>query len=217
MRVVDTEINSLTVGRIAMSIFEQIANTMQYQLHTATYNPEAEKFAKEKAQASQSEIDSKNKAEEDKKKKEELDAQQKLKEQQEEAKRQAEKENSTFSIFRLIGTIAGTFFGILFIFCLFFLAILGASLATNLNLYHSAPYRIFYAIYGFLFFFLVIPYVLGYRWFWKGKRPKFYSLIPMIPYHLDNRWAALLFSWLSYRPDDQIECLKEWIKERDGH
>ena len=192
-------------------------NTVQYQFHAATYNPEAEKFAREKALADKKQVEANAKAVEVQKEKAEQDAKKLEKKQKREQAKQNEIEQKTFSFTRLFGTVAGTFFGIFIIFCLFFLAVLGSSMATNLNIYHSAPFRIFYAIYGFLFFFLVIPYVLGYRWFWKGKRPKFYSLIPIIPYHLDNQWAALLFSWLSYRPDDQIECLKEWIKERDEH
>jgi len=119
-----------------------------------------------------------------------------------------------FSIMRLLGNILGTTISILTVFLLVVFGVFGSSLGTNLNVHLSAPYRVLYAIYGFVFFFLVIPYVLLYRWWWKGKQPRFYSLIPLIPYHIDNYYVGILLSWMSYRPDDQIESLKEWQLEQ---
>jgi len=119
-----------------------------------------------------------------------------------------------FSISRLLGKILGTTVSILVVFLLIVLGVFGSSLATNLNVYHTAPYRILYAIYGFVFFFLVIPYVLLYRWWWKGKQPRFYSLIPLVPYHFDNYYTGIVLSWMSYKPDDRIESLKEWRIEQ---
>jgi len=121
-----------------------------------------------------------------------------------------QKFNPTGMILQII-TIVAIIVGV---FLLVFLGIFGASLATNLNLYRSAPFRVLYMIYGFIFCFLVIPYVLLYRWWWKGKRPLFYAFIPLVPYHFDNYYAGQLFSWMSYRPDDQIASLKEWEKEQ---
>lgn len=119
-----------------------------------------------------------------------------------------------FSIMRLLGNILGTTISMLTVFLLVVFGIFGSSLATNLNLYHTAPYRVLYAIYGFVFFFVVIPYVLLYRWWWKGNQPRFYSLIPLVPYHFDNYYAGILLSWMSYKPDDRIESLKEWRHEQ---
>ena len=124
----------------------------------------------------------------------------------------AKKEN--FSVVNMIGQIIGIVFQIVSAFLILVFMVYGSSLATNLNLYHSAPYRVLYAIYGFLFFFAVIPYCLLYRGWWKGKKARFYSLIPLVPYHFDNRWAGILFSWMSYKPDDRIEALKEWELEK---
>jgi len=122
-------------------------------------------------------------------------------------------ERNEFSISRLVGKILGTTVSMLTVFLLVVFGVFGSSLATNLNLYHTAPYRVLYAIYGFVFFFLVIPYVLLYRWWWKGKQPRFYSLIPLVPYHFDNYYAGILLSWMSYKPDDRIDSLKEWRLE----
>lgn len=123
-----------------------------------------------------------------------------------------ESEREYFSIGQVISKAFGIAGIIIGAFLLVALGILGASLATNLNVYRTVAFRVLYAIYGFLGFFVVIPYVLGYRWYWKGKRPKFYALLPLVPYHFDNRWAAMLLSWTSFQPDAQIDCLKEWQK-----
>jgi len=87
------------------------------------------------------------------------------------------------------------------------LGIFGASLATNINVYKPLPYRILYLIYGFVFFFVVIPYVLLWRWLYQKKQPRFYALFPIIGMHLDNPTTAALFSWLSFKPDADMELL----------
>ena len=102
--------------------------------------------------------------------------------------------------------------GYLGIFLIFTSMMLGASLAVNLNIYKNWAFRIVYAFYGAIFCAIVIPYVLFYRWAWLGKRPKFYSLIPLFPYHWNSRFAQILLGWISYRPDADIELLREWEK-----
>jgi hypothetical protein len=116
----------------------------------------------------------------------------------------------TFSVaglFKDLGIYLGSFLGV---FLLGTTMLLGSSLATNLNVYKHWSFRLLYAIYGAVFSFLVIPYVLGYRWFWLGKRPKFYSLIPLFPYHWNNRLVQILLGWISFRPDEDILALREW-------
>jgi cation transport ATPase len=193
-----------------MGVLDQLSNTVVYQIHKATYDPEAENYAVKVAKQKESEAAATVAA-----KKAEADAAEKKKmaeaAEAEKAKTEAEqKERETFDSERLIGRVFGTVGTILLVFLVLAFGVFGASLATNLNLYRSAPFRILYAIYGFLFFWIVIPYVLLYRWWWQGQRPRFYALLPIIPYHLDHPWAALLFSWLSYKPDDRIAALKEW-------
>jgi len=98
------------------------------------------------------------------------------------------------------------------LFLIFVSMMLGASLAVNLNIYKNWAFRLLYAVYGAIFCAIVIPYVLGYRWAFLGKKPKFYSLIPLFPYHWDSRVMQILFGWISYRPDDDIYNLLEWEK-----
>jgi cation transport ATPase len=204
-----------------MSLLERVWNKIQYVVHEKTYDAKAEEFARKKKQRDEEEqarvkkaVEDKKRAEEEAKKKEAEDAKQKS----EAAKRlQAENERgerNNFDVWRLVGRIYGTAVGIVTSFLVIAAGIWGASLATNLNLYRAWPYRILYAVYGFLFFFITIPYTMAYRWWWKGKKPRYYALIPLVPYHFDHPFTAFFLSWLSFRPDDQIDCLKEWEKEQ---
>ena len=193
-----------------MSLFEQLSNKASYLIHSATYDPEAEKFAKEKKAKADADAAALAKAKADGDAAAVAAAQKKKEENEAAAKEAEEKERGTFDIGRAIGRALGTVMQIVSIFLVIILGVYGSSLATNLNVYQDWPVRVLYAIYGLFFFWLVIPYVLGYRWYWKGIRPRFYALIPLVPYHFDNYYAAMLFSWMSYKPDDVIADLKEW-------
>jgi len=180
-------------------LIKQLKNTINYQLHKATYNPDAEEFAKQ---------------------------------QQEQAKEEPAEEIAVpevpkpalptvdlsgappepedmnkFSVNRLFKRAADVTLKIVKVFVLIALILFGASLATNLNVYRDLPYRIFYAIYGGVFFFVVIPYVLLWRWAYQGKRPKFYGLLPIIDFELTNPILATLFTWMTFQPDDEMYAL----------
>jgi hypothetical protein len=116
-------------------------------------------------------------------------------------------ERNNFSVKRMFKRAFGVTMNILHIFLFIALGIFGASLATNLNVYRGWPYRVLYALYGFVFFFVVIPYVLLWRWAYLKKRPRFYSLIPIIGAPFENRIAATLLSWLTFEPDDEMAFL----------
>ena len=122
----------------------------------------------------------------------------------------AEALRSEFSIGGLIADTMKWVAGYFTTFLLFLAVLVGASLATNLNIYRNWAYRLLYAIYGGGFFFIVIPYVLLYRWAWLGKRPRFYSILPLVPYHWDGAVGQLFLSWLSFRPDTIVYDLEEW-------
>jgi hypothetical protein len=191
-----------------MGLLENITNKIQYELSTLGYDPNAEKFAKEKQQKEAKEALRKERES----KEQEL---QKVEEEARKAKEKADKERleqnaNEMSITPMITSMVGTSFSIVSIGLLIGIGILGASLATNLNVYREWTYRLYYLVYGFLFSPIVILYVYLYRWWWKGKRPRFYALFPLVPYRLNHPWTAQFFSWLSYRPDDQVDALKEW-------
>lgn len=127
-----------------------------------------------------------------------------------EANVEAERDN--FSIGRFFSKMfkyAITIFLILFIL---FVVGLGGSFAVNLNVYKPIPYKILYAIYGILFSFIVIPYTLLYRWAYLGKKPQFYSFMPMIPRFFVYRPTQFLLGWLTYKPDAKMWDLQEWRK-----
>ena len=117
------------------------------------------------------------------------------------------KERATFSTKRLFNRAFGVLEKVLRIFFWIALAVFGSSLATNLNVYRDWPYRLLYAIYGAVFFFVVIPYVLLWRWAYQKKRPRFYALIPIIGSPIENHFLAVLLSWFTFKTDDEAAML----------
>ncbi len=195
-----------------MDLLQNISDQVSYQVHKLTYNPEAEQYAAS-VKAAQEANDSALKAQQaatDKKKA----AKEAKAKQLEETKQAAEEAaKNEFNLGRFIGKVLGTIVIILFYFLLFAGAIYGAHLATNLNIYRAWPYRLLYAIYGFLFFPIVILYVLGYRFWWLGEKPRFYALLPMIPYFIKSPVLAFFFSWLSFKPDKYMDHGMKWNPE----
>lgn len=193
-----------------MSYFEQLMNSTKYALHKAVYNPEAEKYAQQQKLAAEKEKKSaeqtKVQTEEEKRKAAEAAAA-----AAETAERERiEKERSEFSFSRLFGRILTVILQIVGIALLIGLAVYGSSLAVNLNVYKSAPYRVIYAIWGFLFFWVVIPYVWLYRRFWLKKTPRFYAILPLVPYHFNHWFMNKFFDWITFNPEE-VDELKEWL------
>jgi hypothetical protein len=83
-------------------------------------------------------------------------------------------------------------------------------MAVNLNVHKPLAYKILYTIYGFLFGFIVIPYVLLYRWWLMGHKPVYYGYLPLIPRFFINPTVQFLLGWLTYKPEKSIESLEEW-------
>jgi hypothetical protein len=121
-----------------------------------------------------------------------------------------EKMKDEFSVTRLLGNATSYAVAIAMITLFLFICMIGSSMAVNLNIYKSYPYKLLYTIYGFLFAIIVVPYVVGYRWLYKGKRPKYYGFLPFIPRYFTNHYVQMLFGWLTYRPDEHIWDLQEW-------
>jgi hypothetical protein len=193
-----------------MNVLSNLQDKLAYGLHSLTYDPAAEEYAASKRAAEEAAAA----AAKAKTQKEaaELTAKEKEVAEKERAAKEAKEraERSQFSFGRFFGKVTGTVFTILLVFLAVVGCFYGAHLATNLNLYRSWPYRLLYAVYGFVFFPVVILYVLGYRWWWKGKKPRYYALLPLIPYYINHPLLASFFSWLSYKPDDAIEAYQEW-------
>jgi uncharacterized membrane protein YdbT with pleckstrin-like domain len=177
-----------------------LQNTIAYNVHKAVYNPEAQAYAEQQAKvgaAAKAKADAATAAKAKAEAKATADAKAAA---DAEAAKKAEEERGTFSGGRMIQRSLSLAMKILLGFLIVSLGILGASLATNLNAYKPLPFRILYFFYGLLGFFIVIPYVLFWRWAYKGLRPEFYGLFPIIQGVFTHPVGAFLFSWLCYRP-----------------
>ena len=193
-----------------MSLLSNLQDKLAYTVHSLTYDPEAERYAESKRAALEAE-DAARKAKQQKEAKEQAAAEQKTAEEARRAKEAEDrKARSEFRTGRFLATVFGTIGTILLAFFAIAGGVYGAHLATNLNIYRSWPYRLLYAIYGFLFFPVVIVYVLGYRWWWKGRKPRYYALLPLIPYFINQPLLSMLLSWMTYKPDDVMDALHEW-------
>jgi hypothetical protein len=88
-------------------------------------------------------------------------------------------EDSQINIQRLISKIVSITITFLSIALVGWGAFLGASYSTNLNIYRSFWYRVFYAFYGALFCFIVVPYEIIYKKWWLKIQLPLYGYIPL--------------------------------------
>jgi len=195
-----------------MDFVSQLSNSVTYSLHQATYNPEAEAYTKEQAKKAEAE----KKATLKKAEQETANKEQAEKEAKEavmkEAAAKTEAERSTFSIYRLLSRIVGYMFAVVLILGCIALACVGASYATNLNVYRPLPQRIFYAIYGFAFWIPVVLYSGIYREWWLQKPSIKYGPLPLFDQPFEYPLLQMLFGWTTFIPDDRMENLKEWTQ-----
>lgn len=129
------------------------------------------------------------------------------------------KEDKTQDKFELGSLLYNTLsytFTVMMTLLFFFILSLGSSMAVNINVHKPLAYKILYAIYGFLFGFIVIPYVLLYRWWLKGHKPVYYGYLPLIPRFFINPTVQFLLGWLTYKPEKSIESLEEWRHHGTG-
>jgi len=103
-------------------------------------------------------------------------------------------EDNQINIPRLIGTIT-KYLGIaLLLVILCWGGFLGACYSTNLNIYRSFEFRLYYAIYGALFWIFVVPYELVYQKWWLGKKAELHGYIPLVEGPITNwSWVGKTF------------------------
>jgi len=112
------------------------------------------------------------------------------------------KEDNKIIISRLIKKIVSITLRILFYVLIGFGCFLGASYATNLNIYRSFSFRVFYAIYGALFFIFVVPYELIYKKWLLGESLPMYGYIPLMEGPVE-KWSWIgqnIFFFFEKRP-----------------
>ena len=190
-----------------MDFVSQLGNSVVYNLHQATYNPEAEAYSKEQADKAAAE------------KKEKEAAEQKATQEKEaaaaaakEKAAAAEKESlKTFSLLRLLYKVVVYGFYALLAIGLLASCLYGASYATNVNVYQTFQGRLWCAIYGFLFGIPVTAYAL-YRWF-NGHNDPYFSILPLFKAEETSLTVRNNFSFLVFEEtpnQSQITGLKEW-------
>jgi hypothetical protein len=199
---------------MSVSLWESLGNKISYEVQQYVVDPQADEYAAKKKAAEDAAASAERKRKEIEASAAAAPKPATAEEQMaaEKARQEAAAKNE-FSGKRLVKTIFGTIVSVLFTIAIFAGAIYGACLAVNLNIYRTWPYRLLYAIYGFIFFPLVIIYVLGYRWWWLERKPIIYSTLPLIPYRMTVPWMEMTLGWLTYRPDDIVETLQEWNPE----
>jgi hypothetical protein len=193
-----------------MDFVSQLSNSVAYSLHQATYSPEAEAYAKESvvkkdaaetaAAAAEAKAKADAAAKETAKKAAEAAA----------AAKQAEAERATFSPMRLASKILGYLFVTVLIVGCIALACVGASYATNLNVYRPLPQRLFYAVYGFAFWIPVVLYCGLYREWWQQKPSIRYAGLPLFDQPFESPFLQTVFGWTTFAPDERVRDLEEW-------
>jgi len=190
-----------------MDFVSQLGNSVVYNLHQATYNPEAEAYSKE--QAGKAAAEKKEKEAAALKAKQEKDAAEAVAAAK--AAKEDEESQKTFSALRFLYKMMKYGFYASLIIGLLATCLYGASYATNLNVYQTWQARIWCAIYGFLFGIPVTLYAF-YRWF-NGHVDPYFSVLPLFKAEevsptVKNNFGFLVFEETPNK--SQITGLKEW-------
>jgi len=189
-----------------MDFASQLSNSVAYSLHSATYNPEAEEYAKKQEKVTK---EKQAKEEADKKAKEEA-AKKAQAAAEKKAKQEAEEARKTFSISRLVGRVFKYTFYAMIVVCLVFMSVASASYAVNLNLYRPWYQRLFYAVYGFFFSFLSFPYIVLYRRWWLGHTLPNYGVMPLFERGEASGFVQSFLPFLTFVADEHVNDMMEW-------
>jgi hypothetical protein len=190
-----------------MDFVSQLGNSVVYNLHQATYNPEAEAYSKE--QADKAAVAKKEKEAAEQKATQEKEAAAVA--AKEKAAKAEEESRKTFSASRLLYKMVVYGFYAFLVVGLFSSGFYGASYATNLNVYQTFQGRLWCAVYGFLFGIPVTAYAF-YRWF-NGHVDPYFSALPLFKAEetsltMKNNFGFLVFEETPNQ--SQIKALKEW-------
>ena len=198
-----------------MDFASQLSNSISYSLHSATYNPEAEEYAKKQEKETkekQAKEEAEKKAKEEAAKKAQAAAEEKVKQEAEEARK-------TFSVTRLLGRVFKYTFYAMIVVCLVFMSVASASYAVNLNLYRPWYQRFFYAVYGFFFPFLSFPYIVLYRRWWLGHTLPNYGVMPLFEREEASGFVQSFLPFLTFVADEHVNDTMEWesFSGQEGH
>jgi hypothetical protein len=189
-----------------MDFVNQLSNSVAYSVHTATYNPEAEQYAKQ--QQDDKEANQAAKAAADKKQVEAEAAKKAADEAK--AKQVADEERRTFSMSRLLSRVFRYTMYAAFVVGLLIVSLMSASYAVNLNIYRPWPQRLFYAVYGFLFSIFSFPYIVFYRSWYLGHSIPSYGVLPLFETEEASPFTKSFLPFLVFARDEHIDDMKEW-------
>jgi cation transport ATPase len=189
-----------------MSFASQLSNSVAFAVHSATYNPEAEAYAKKQEDAlAAQEAELAKKAQEAEAAKERAKAAAEAA-----AAKQVEEQRRTFSLPRMIGRVFQYTFYAVMIAGLVLMSLASASYAVNLNLYRPWIQRIFYAFYGFFFSVISFPYIVFYRRWWLGHTIPSYGLLPIFEQGEASSFVHSYMPFLVFTADEHVKDTMEW-------
>jgi cation transport ATPase len=189
-----------------MSFASQLSNSVAFAVHSATYNPEAEAYAKK-----QEEAKAEKAAEQTQKEKEAAEAKERAKAAAEAAAaKEADEQRRTFSVSRLIGRVFQYTFYAVIIAGLVLMSLASASYAVNMNLYRPWIQRLFYAFYGFFFSFISFPYIVFYRRWWLGHTIPSYGILPLFERGEASGFVQSYLPFLVFTADEHVNDTMEW-------
>lgn len=190
-----------------MNVFRQIANKIQYSIAQAINDPKADEYARQ--QAIQAEHDAHAKARRDAEYAR-ASAEEKARiKANEDAKALADR--SEFNPFRATGNIAGGVIDGFFKFILTLVILYAGHLAMNEAIGYKIPFRILSFVYGCLFFFIEIPKMLIYR-YWYQIKPPYYTYFPLSTYEPKGDLEILFLGAFCYKEDGASQAARATVE-----
>ena len=180
-----------------MSLLTSLSNKIEYMIAKSTSDPEAEDYAKQKAD--QAAADAKVKEEQDKLAKQTAeDADIKRKKDEEAA---ALADRSKFKPKELIGDIARNILSVIGILILVFFLLYGGHIAANKAIGYKVPFRILSFLYGIVFSFWVVPKSV-YDVYWKKETLPYFTFLPISTYEPVGDIEKIFLGGFCYKEDE---------------
>ena len=189
-----------------MSLWGQLSNTTSYYMNKATYNPEAEEYAKEAAVAkAQADVAQARDAKDKDAKVAALKAAEKAK-----IAEAAEEERRTFSAWRITVKAFKYFMAAIFIVLIVLILLACTCHAVNLNIYRPWYQRLWYAIYAPAWAILTIPYMFIYRPYVAQYKYQSHGFLPLFEEAEASQFTKTYLPFMVFKRDDGITDTKEW-------
>jgi hypothetical protein len=190
-----------------MSLLTQISNKIQYSISEWASDPEAEAYAKQQAKQREQDAEVQERLNETKKRAA-LSAAEKEKS---DAKAQDMADRSEFKPQRATSNIASGIISGFMRFILTLIMLYGGHLAANEAIGHKIPFRILSFVYGCVFFFIQIPKMLFYR-YWYQIKPPYYTYFPLSTYEPKGDLEILFLGAFCYKEDEGSQMARAAVE-----